>query len=357
MAKKKSSRTCAVMEHHEYLAETDEMYQRNRRELESFSLTARLAPRTTVIRIPTVVHVLFNTAKQNISQGQIDAQMDTLNRDFRLINEDRANIPEAFRELAEDTLIEFALAVRDPNGQQTTGITRTFTSLKKFPYDRNDRRATQKLDGLIKHEEFGKPPWPRDDYLNMWVCEIQGGLLGYAQFPGGNPATDGVVINHTAFGSGGTARNPFNLGRTAVHEIGHWLNLLHIWGDDGGLCSRSDNVHDTPNQANSNGGKPSFPNISCNNAPDGDMFMNYMDYVDDDTMVMFTKGQVERMNAVLQGPRLLLASSQGLKPVETQPIALGDAAGRMAETFVPIGKEAGEAAAEVFDGVSWVANV
>src|SRR4029077_15925060 len=130
-----------------------------------------------------------------------------------------------------------------------------------------------KLDKLIKFDEFGRAAWPRGDYLNLWTCSLGGDLLGYAQFPGGPAATDGVVILNTAFGSVGTAgsaTNPFNLGRTAVHEIGHWPHVLHIGGDDKGGCTGSDNVSDTPNQANANSQKPTFPHVSCNNAPNGD---------------------------------------------------------------------------------------
>jgi hypothetical protein len=127
-----------------------------------------------------VVHVLYNNDAENISQSQIDSQIEALNRDYRLRNADQAHIPEPFRGFVTDTLIEFALAVRDPQGQATTGITRTFTSMQGFPVDQFDRRATEKLDNWIKHDEFGKAAWPRDSYLNLWTCTIQGGLLGYA---------------------------------------------------------------------------------------------------------------------------------------------------------------------------------
>ena len=139
------------------------------------------------------------------------------------------------------------------------------------------------------------------------VCRLRGGLLGYAQFPGGAASTDGVVITHSAFGTRGTARAPFDGGRTAVHEIGHWLNLRHIWGDDDEGCSGSDFVADTPNQAGPNLGSPSFPTATCGNAPNGDMFMNYMDYTDDAAMFMFTKGQAARMDATLDNARLTLS--------------------------------------------------
>src|SRR5262249_31419652 len=133
------------------------------------------------------------------------------------------------------------------------------------------------------------------------------GLLGYAQFPGGARATDGVVILHAAFGTTGTAQEPFNLGRTATHEVGHYLNLRHIWGDAED-CTGTDYVDATPNAQHPNYHTPEYPHISCNNGPDGDMFMNYMDYVDDATMVMFTRGQAMRMQAALDGPRVSLMS-------------------------------------------------
>lgn len=157
----------------------------------------------------------------------------------------------------------------------------------------------------------GIDAWPSDRYLNLWTCK-QGGLkplLGFAQFPGLSGATDGVVISYTAFGKGGTATSPFDLGRTATLEIGHWLNHLHIWGDDGLLCSVTDLCNDTPNQAGANRGRPVFPHLTCGNSPNGDLFMNYMDYTDDAMTIMFTKDQVTRMDATLSGPRASLAGS------------------------------------------------
>jgi len=350
-------RTCAVMPHHYFLAETDPVYRDNRRIIEANTKTARLATRTTVIRIPVVVHVLFHADQENLEMSQIESQIAALNRDYRMQNADRSQIPAPFRVFAADTLIEFGLAVRDPQGNATTGVTRTRTSKTVFPYDRNDRHATKKLDDMIKFDGFGKSAWPRDSYLNLWTCSLGGGLLGYAQFPGGAPATDGVVILNKAFGSNGIAAPPYNLGRTAVHEVGHWLNLLHIWGDDEGGCDESDNVDDTPNQADSNGSDvriSNFPHITCNNGPNGDMFMNYMDYVDDDTMFMFTAGQLKRMNATLDGPRASLSSSMGLTPVHTPAIEREAVALAAPDVRSILGDERGQRPTREFDGVSWV---
>lgn len=137
------------------------------------------------------------------------------------------------------------------------------------------------------------------------MCTLSNGLLEYAQFPGGPESTDGVVILNTAFGTVGTVKAPFNMGRAAVHSIGHYLNLRHTWGDASG-CEGTDFVDDTPPQAGPNYGTPTFPHITCSNGPAGDMFMNFMDYCDDAVMIMFTKGQCQRMRETLEGPRKTL---------------------------------------------------
>jgi len=238
--------------------------------------------RATVTTIPVIVHVVYHTATQNISDTQVNSQIKALNRDYRAKNADRANVPNVWEGLVADANIEF----------QLEDITRTQTDQASFGTD----------DGVKATDTGGIEPRSPDHYLNIWVCNLGGGILGYAQFPGGPAQTDGVVILSTAFGTTGTATAPFNLGRTATHEVGHWLNLHHIWGDTND-CSGTDYVADTPNAQLPNYGKPTFPHISCNNGPNGDMFMNYMDYVDDDTMVLFTTGQAARMAAALAGPR------------------------------------------------------
>jgi hypothetical protein len=290
-------RSCGTMDIHRRLLTESAAYRQARGQIETLALVfARGAfadLRLGVIRIPVVVHVVWNEATQNISDEQIQSQIDVLNQDFRRLNPDVSQVPAVWQSLVGDAQIEFFLAEEDENGNRTSGITRTQTTEVSFS---SDERVKSNATG-------GADPWPSDRYLNMWVCQLGGGLLGYAQFPGGPAATDGVVITHTGFGTTGTAAAPFHLGRTATHEIGHWLNLYHIWGDDGSGCTGSDEVNDTPNQAGPNIGKPSFPHISCNNGPNGDMFMNYMDYTDDEGMCMFTAGQIIRMEATLEGPR------------------------------------------------------
>jgi len=287
---------------HERLLRTDPSYLEARMASENRAFAARMGlaeARTGVTIIPVVVHVVFQTAAQKISNAQVHSQIDVLNRDYRKKNPDVSKIPRVFSKLAADSRIEFVLATTDPKGAPTDGITRTKTKVGAFGDDNKVKKAAT----------GGADAWPADRYLNLWACQLGGGLLGYAQFPGGPAATDGVVILHTGFGSTGTATAPFNLGRTATHEIGHWLNLRHIWGDDGTGCSGDDFVADTPNAGDHNFGKPTFPHVTCNNGPNGDLFMNYMDYTDDDSMFMFTKGQATRMQTCLDADRPSIGST------------------------------------------------
>ncbi len=290
-------RQCGTMAVHHRLLEQHPEFRQRQGALED-AIVRRMAMgparRVGVTKIPVVVHVVYNDASENIALQQIKSQIKALNRDYRAKNGDKSKVPTVWAGLVTDGQVEFFLATKDPTGKPTRGITRSKTTRTEFGDD----------DSVKSSATGGAEPWPTNKYLNLWVCTLGGGLLGYAQFPGGPAATDGVVILNTAFGTTGTAAAPFNLGRTAVHEVGHWLNLHHIWGD-GSIhsCDDSDFVDDTPNQEGPNYGKPAFPLVSCHNAPNGDMFMNYMDYVDDPAMLMFTPQQVVRMQATLDGPR------------------------------------------------------
>ena len=240
-----------------------------------------------LITLPVVVHVVYRTDEENISDEQVRTQIDVLNDDYRAKNPDKDQVPEPWKSMVADPNIQFELKE----------ITRTQTERDSF--GTNDTVKARSTGGV--------DPWPTSEYLNIWVCNLGGGLLGYAQFPGGPAETDGVVILYTAFGTTGAAAEPFNLGRTATHEVGHWLNLRHIWGDRTD-CSGTDEVSDTPRAQMPNYGTPTWPHITCNNGPNGDMFMNYMDYVDDAAMFMFTHGQAARINATLAGPRKAIAA-------------------------------------------------
>ena len=256
--------------------------------------------------IPVVFHVLYNSPSDNISDARLLAQLDVLNKDFAKTNADIGDVPSVFAPLAANTEIQFCLAQRDPLGAPTSGILRTSTTVTSFPYPGNAMKFTA---------QGGSDAWPRDQYLNIWVCIMGNSILGFAQFPGGAAATDGVVLLTGSVGGvtdPGTAF-PYQLGRTGTHEVGHWLNLRHVWGDS--FCG-NDLVDDTPTQQEDNGGCPSFPHVTCGNDPNGDMFMNYMDYTNDACMNMFTIGQSVRMNAVLAagGFRTSLNSSLGCVP-------------------------------------------
>jgi Pregnancy-associated plasma protein-A len=290
-------RQCGTMVVDAKLAEQFAGYRRTQERIEQGirrSIISGLAQKTVrkMITVPTVVHVVYKRPAENISDAQVKSQIAVLNKDFRATNPDKSKVPPVWKSLVADANVKFALAKKDPKGKASTGITRTQTTRDSFGTGNAVKKATQ----------GGADAWPTDRYLNIWVCNLAESLLGYAQFPGGPAATDGVVILYTAFGTSGVAAAPFNLGRTATHEVGHWLNLRHIWGDRND-CGGTDFCTDTPNQQLPNTGKPTFPHMTCNNGPNGDMFMNYMDYVDDDTMFMFTATQVTRMNATLAGPR------------------------------------------------------
>ena len=249
-----------------------------------------------VVNLPVVFHILYNTSTQNISDAQIMSQLQILNDDFRRTNSDADDTWSQ----AADSEIEFCLATIDPNGNATDGILRVSTSVSSFGTN----------DNMKFSSSGGSDAWPAGSYLNFWVCNIGGGILGYAQFPGGPTATDGVVCGYQYVGNIGTASAPFNLGRTATHEVGHWLNLRHIWGDGG--CGVDDLVADTPESDASNFGCATG-HVSCGSA---DMVQNYMDYSDDACMNLYTSGQAARMQALFAagGARSSLLTSNGCAP-------------------------------------------
>ena len=279
-------RNCGTMEAFYKQVESDPGLIARMNEIEAFTnnyiANARLLPDGT-IEIPVVVNVLYKTASQNISAAQIQSQIDVLNADFSASNSDYGLTPSIFQGLRSGNI----------------GIT--------FVLDQVFRKATNKSswstnNAMKKLSQGGINPTSPTTKLNMWVCNMGGGILGYAQFPGGSSSTDGVVIDDNAFGNTGTVSAPYHMGRTATHEVGHWMNLRHIWGDS--TCG-SDLVSDTPSHNTANYGCPNYPHYStCSGSP-VEMTMNYMDYTDDPCMYMFTGGQKTRMNAVFVsgGPR------------------------------------------------------
>ena len=234
-----------------------------------------------VLEIPVVFNVLYRTAAENISQAQLQSQIDVLNADFKGTNTDY-NSSNPYNNVRGTINVKFIL----------DNVVRKSTT--KTSWGTNDAMKKTASGGIAATSPTTK--------LNYWVCTIGGGILGYAQFPGGAAATDGVVVDSKYTGTNGTAAYPFNKGRTATHEIGHWMNLRHIWGDAN--CG-SDLVADTPTHNAANSGVPAVGHRSTCTGQPLEMFMNYMDYTDDRGMYMFSSGQVSRMAAIFSttGPR------------------------------------------------------
>jgi hypothetical protein len=253
-----------------------------------------------IFKIPVVVHILYNNPEENISDEKVFSQLEVLNECFRRLNEDSIQTPASFKSLAADCGIEFQLAISDPQRRATTGIIRKYTPVTQWKGD----------DQMKFSSEAGSDAWDPEQYLNIWVCNL-GRAAGYSSFPGGPAEKDGIVIGYNVFGK--NRKSGYEMGKTAVHETGHWFGLRHIWGDD--YCG-DDWVSDTPKQANFTSGCPGGIRLSCNNGPNGDMYMNYMDITLDACTNLFTEGQKERMRSyfVAGGPRYKLLSSNGLQP-------------------------------------------
>lgn len=275
-----------------------------------------------IVTIPVVVHILHpNLAlgiKQNLKDEVIKSQIDALNKDFRKLNSDTTNTPASFKSFAADTKIQFCLASVDPHCNASNGIVRVANAKASYDVD---------LIDTLKKLSY----WPSDEYLNIWITDLESGFIGYAKFPYGtslpgledgnlnlDPRFDGVVIDYTTFGTtGASLKKNYNLGRTATHEIGHWLGLRHTWGDDN--CGE-DYCNDTPVQ-NTN-------TDACNRAQTCDgsslaMMENFLDYTYDACMSLFTKDQADRMRAVLEqssSRKALIAKNSCAKIPETSYI-------------------------------------
>ena len=250
------------------------------------SIVSRDTVANEIITIPVVIHVIYHNTAQNITDAQVLSQLKALNEDFRRMNADAVNTPDAFKPFAADSRIMFCLAQVNPIGRAQRGIIRKFTNKESFNVD----------DAMKFSAAGGDDAWDTKKYMNIWVCNMQNNLLGYATQPGGQADKDGIVIQYDAFGTVGSLRANFNKGRTATHEIGHWMGLRHVWGDNS--CG-DDGIGDTPQQSGYNNNCPSFPHLSsCSPDANGDMFMNFMDYTNDGCMNMFTEGQKIKMRSL-----------------------------------------------------------
>ena len=272
-----TKRSCASQEVLEAQLKADPTLAIRMNQIEAFTQNSMTNGRLVngKVEIPVIVNVLYKTAAENISDAQIQTQINVLNQDFNATNPDFSSVPTLFSGVAANIGITFVL-------------------------EKINRKATTKTswgtrDAMKKTKQGGLDPTSPTTKLNLWACTIGGGILGYAQFPGGSSATDGVVIDSKYFGLSGTASYPYNLGRTATHEVGHWMNLRHIWGD--ATCG-SDLVTDTPTHNTANYGVPTYPHLSTCTGTPVEMTMNYMDYTDDRGMYMFSNGQKTRMAAI-----------------------------------------------------------
>ncbi len=298
---------CGTMEYLEYLKTQDpqlvnKMLQ-NEQALQKWIQThasSKLGKKRAIITIPVVVHIVYSNPSENISAAQILSAIAIINKDFRRLSADTSATPSVFAAVAADCEIEFCLATLDPNGNATSGITRTATAQTSF--SGGTFNGVSWSNDIVKYTASGgMNAWNTSQYLNIWVCDING-YNGYAQLPGGPASSDGVVIDYTRFGNIGTAAGNSFIVRTATHEIGHWLNLSHIWGNnilETSSCG-SDSCDDTPTESSSTYGTPTFPYntySACNSGANGEMFMNYMDYTD--CRNMFTQDQKTRMIAAI----------------------------------------------------------
>tara|TARA_B110001469_G_C9635495_1_gene318571 strand:- start:167 stop:1939 length:1773 start_codon:yes stop_codon:yes gene_type:complete len=272
------------------------------------------------ITIPVVVHVVYNNAAENISDAQILSQIPILNQTFSRTNLDIYNVESPLRGTSADPMIQFCMAERDPNGDPTTGITRSYTPFTDFNIPFPLCNASQ---CVFDNTLGGEDPWDPNEYLNIWVCNMPGpslvGTIGYGfpPWPVLAPYDGiGIVIDYRTVGNIGTATAPFTNGRNAVHEVGHWLNLLHTFGLNSlpADCS-SDSVVDTPWQDLPSIGMPTFPfTDGCSPNLPGINFYDFMDYSWDASRSMFTYGQVYRTDQALLGPYSSFQSSLGCVP-------------------------------------------
>ena len=319
---------CSTTEYIDFLSQTDfslkdrinETFEKAKLHSESLMSFKATAP-TTIYRIPVVFHVVYKTAQENISDALLMSQLDVLNADFRKLNADTTNHRAVFKDRAADVGFDFFLATIDPNGNLTTGITRTETTTDAFG---GIFPIPDHVDEVKFTASGGIDAWDTENYMNIWVCNTGGSILGLAYPPTNAPnwgtpsqtPTDtgkwGIVISHQVIGfNNPLATGPLSIadqGRTLIHETGHFFGLRHIWGDAGFFGSidcditKDDGIDDTPHMGNnSQNDGCDFSKNTCTNGetPDEpDMPENYMDYSEESCQNMFTEGQASILQSM-----------------------------------------------------------
>ena len=262
-----------------------------------------------VITIPVVVHIVSHPLDENISDALVASQIDILNKCFNAKNSDLDKVPTLFKPLIAKQGISFCLAIKDTNGLPTTGIIRTKTTVKTIGLTKN----------LFDVKLGGSNNWNPDKYLNIWVANTGESITGIGSYPNLVPPNQsGVVVHPRYFGKNATTK--FGFGRVAVHEIGHYFGLYHTWGQQiDTICATNDDVDDTPPQLNAYLGCPTYPQYSCNASS---LFMNYMDYVNDPCMFLFTEGQMQRMIRTIERYRsgLLMSNAACVNVNNSKPL-------------------------------------
>ncbi len=259
----------------------------------------------TVPVIPVVVHVVWKDKQENVSDERIFSQLEALNRDFGGRNVDLVRLPAAFSAFRATQEIRFCLATRAPDGRPSSGVQRRHTDIPGIGL----------REELFHSDLGGLDAWDTKKYLNIWVADTGDDITGYGIYPEfADTVRDGIVVNAKYFGLEAGA-GPYDLGRVAVHEAGHYLGLSHPWGDAEN-CQSDDGVEDTPLQRSPYHGCPAYPQFSCGQS---NMFMNFMDYVDDACMVFFTEGQMNVMLDVLEHYRSGLLGNDDVCTGEVLP--------------------------------------